>query len=188
MYIKVETLADLNLFNEIWMECWLEKGYMLDPTFDETDRFIILDEDNREIGTIEFKPYYPTMNNYINTVFPFHELEKVEMNPMKVIEIDKVSILKKYRGKNLERLLSLFVHYTDYHQMNYCVVLLERVFYKALRHVYKIPIETVAEQMYYKGDYVIPAIIHSHEVYNHKGDYPWIVPSIHGFERKPIYT
>lgn len=188
MYIKVETLADLNTFNEIWMECWLEKGYMLDPTFDQTDRFIIIDQENREIGTIEFKSYFPTLQNYINTVFPFHEIEMLETNPMKVIEIDKVSILKKYRGKNLERLLSLFVHYTEFYQMNYCVVLLERVFYRALRNVYKIPIEPVGDQMYYKGDYVIPAIIHSNEVYTKKEDYPWIIHSNQGFERKPIFT
>jgi len=187
MFIKVETLADLNTFNEIWMECWLEKGYMLDPRFDETDRFIILDQANKEIGTIEFKSYFPSLQNYINTVFPFHEINKIEMNPMKVIEIDKVSILKEYRGKNLERLLSLFVHYTDFYQMNYCVVLLERVFYRALRTVYKIPIEAVSEQMYYKGDYVIPAIIHSKEVYTNKENYPWIIPSTQGFDRKLIY-
>lgn len=188
MYKKVETMADLNTYNQIWMDCWLEKGYMLDPNFDDTDRFIILNTENKEIGTIEFKPYYPTLQNYINTVFPFHEIDKLESNPMKVIEIDKVAILRKFRGKNLERLLSLFVHYTEYHQITYCVVLLERVFYRALRNVYKIPVESVSDQMYYKGDYVIPAIIHASEVYTKKENYSWIIHSNQGFEKKPIYT
>ena len=30
MYLKVDSLALLNSFNQIWMECWLEKGYVLE--------------------------------------------------------------------------------------------------------------------------------------------------------------
>ncbi|WP_456276860.1 hypothetical protein [Bacillus sp. AK128] len=159
IYIKVKTVAEMNAFNQIWMDCWLEKGYMLEPVAEISDRFIILNDSNKKVGTIEFKPYFPTTDNNINTVFPFHRIEFIEKNPMKVVEVDKASILKQHRGKNLERLISLCINYTQSNQIDYCVVLLERLFYKALKNVYKIPLEAVGDQIYYKGDYVIPTIL-----------------------------
>jgi hypothetical protein len=186
MYIKVDSVALLNHFNQIWMECWLEKGYFLENGADQTERYIITDTKERKVGTIEFKPYTLDTKNTINTVFPFHELESIIKKPDSVIEIDKVAILKEFRGKNLDRLLSLFVHYTEERNINYCVVLLERVFYKALKNVYKIPLEAVGEKIYYKGDYVIPAIIYPKEIYQNKIDYSWIVSFNQNKKRKLI--
>jgi hypothetical protein len=174
IFIKVETVAELNSFNQIWMECWLEKGYMLDPSSEKSDRYIILDTENRRVGTIEFKPYSETSENHINTVFPFYEIEDVALNPEKVVEIDKVAILKQYRGKNLDRLLSLFVSYTETHQIEHCVVLLERIFYKALKNVYRIPLKSVGDPIYYKGDHVIPTVIYPRVIYSSKKNYPWL--------------
>ncbi|CAG9607781.1 hypothetical protein [Pseudoneobacillus rhizosphaerae] len=186
MYIKVDSVALLNHFNQIWMECWLEKGYFLENENSLTDRYIITDIEERKVGTIEFKPYSLDPKNNINTVFPFHELESIVKETDSVIEIDKVAILKEFRGKNLDRLLSLFVHYTEDHDINYCVVLLERIFYKALKNVYKIPLEAVGEKIYYKGDYVIPAIVCPKEIYQNKKDYKWIVSINQNKKRKLI--
>ncbi|MFJ8262877.1 hypothetical protein ACIQ4I_13130 [Rummeliibacillus sp. NPDC094406] len=175
MYIKVDSLALLNDFNQIWMECWLEKGYGLENGTVPSDRYIITDSDNQKVGTIEFKKYALDPTNNINTVYPFHQKELIQLDPNSVIEIDKVAILKKHRGKNLERLIRLFTKYTEAHHIDYCVVLLERSFYKALKLVYKIPLEAVSEKIYYKGDYVIPSIIYSKEVYQNKEKYSWNV-------------
>ncbi|WP_445491221.1 hypothetical protein [Niallia sp. 03133] len=175
MYIKVDSLALLNDFNQIWMECWLEKGYGLENSTDPTDRYIITDSTNQKVGTIEFRPYTLEPTNNINTVFPFHQIESIKSNPKAVIEIDKVAILKQFRGKNLDRLLSVFVHYSEYYDVSYCVVLLERLFYKALKTVYKIPLEPVSNKIYYKGDYVIPAIIYPNEIHQNKEKYPWLI-------------
>lgn len=176
MYIKVDSLALLNDFNQIWMECWLEKGYGLEFGNVPTDRYIITDSDDQKIGTIEFKQYNLDPNNNINTVFPFQQIECIQQDPNAVIEIDKVAILKQHRGKNLERLIRLFTEYTEEHHIDYCVVLLERVFFKALKNVYKIPLEAVSEKIYYKGDYVVPSIIYSKEVYQNKEKYSWNLP------------
>ncbi|RXJ02804.1 hypothetical protein DS745_05705 [Anaerobacillus alkaliphilus] len=175
MYVKVETIADFNIFNQIWMDCWLEKGYMLEPSLEEkSDRFILRDVEKRSIGTIEFKPYYTTFENNINNVYPFHKLQHIASNPKQVVEIDKVAILREYRGKNLERLISLYVSYTEFHKIEYCVGLVERLFYKALRNVYKVPLEAVGEQTYYKGDHVIPAVLYPSLIYKKKVNYPWL--------------
>jgi hypothetical protein len=175
----------LNTFNQIWMECWLEKGYMLDLSSEIADQFIIRDSEKRNIGTIEFKTYDPT--SYINTVFPFYKIEHLAINPAQVKEIDKVAILKQHRGKNLERLLSLFVSYTEANRVEYCVVLLERVFYKALKNVYKIPLESVGEQFYYKGDHVIPTVIYPRFIYSNKKNYPWLTYIKPEFSKVPLY-
>ncbi|MFD3450525.1 hypothetical protein ACFDTO_38870 [Microbacteriaceae bacterium 4G12] len=175
MYQKVDSVALLNNFNQIWMECWLEKGYVLENEDGSSDKYLITDIEEQKVGTIEFKPYTLDQNNNINTVFPFHEIELIANNPTSVVEIDKVAILKQFRGKNLDRLLSVFVHYSETHNISYCVVLLERVFYKALKTVYKIPVKAVGEKIYYKGDYVVPAIVYSNEVYQNKKNYSWLI-------------
>ncbi|MGX2960657.1 hypothetical protein JNUCC23_15490 [Peribacillus sp. JNUCC 23] len=174
MYIKVDSLALYNQFNNIWIECWLEKGYGLEMEDGPADRYLITDSKDQKVGTIEFKPYLLEPNHNINTVYPFHLIESIKNNPESVIEIDKVAILKQFRGRNLERLLSVFVHYSEQHEISYCVALLERVFYKALRTIYKFPVKSVGEQIYYKGDYVIPAVIYPKDLYQHKEKYPWL--------------
>ncbi|MGP7816055.1 hypothetical protein [Niallia sp. 01092] len=175
MYIKVDSFALLNDFNQIWMECWLEKGYGLENSNGQSDRYIIQNSHNQKVGTIEFKPYILDPANNINTVFPFHQIESIKSKPNSVVEIDKVAILKQFRGKNLDRLLTVFVNYSEYYDISYCVVLLERVFYKALKTVYKIPLESVSNKIYYKGDYVIPAIIYPKDIYRNKEKYPWLL-------------
>ncbi|MEH7076473.1 hypothetical protein [Neobacillus drentensis] len=188
MYLKVDSLALLNSFNQIWMECWLEKGYVLENENGTSDRYIITDTKDQRVGTIEFKPYSLGLDNNINSVFPFYEIEDIAKNPQSVIEIDKVAILKQYRGKNLDRLLSVFVHYSEKHQISHCVVLLERMFYKALRNVYKIPLQAVGDKIYYKGDYVIPAIIYPQEIYQNKSHYSWVLHDQPVPKRKLIFT
>ncbi len=175
IFIKVETVADLNSFNQIWMDCWLEKGYMLDPSTEKSDKYIILDPEYTSVGTIEFKPYSTSYKKNINTVFPFNEIDSIVSNPEKVVEIDKVAILKQYRGKNLERLIQLYVSYTELKGIEYCVVLLERIFYKALKNVYKIPLESVGDPIYYKGDHVIPTIMYPRAIYSAKDNYQRLV-------------
>lgn len=188
MYLKVNSFALLNSFNEIWMECWLEKGYVLENEHVSSDRYIITDLNDKHVGTIEFKSYNLDPQNNINTVFPFHEIEYIAENPSTVVEIDKVAILKQFRGRNLDRLLSVFVQYAEEHNLDYCVVLLERVFYKALRNVYKIPLKAISDKIYYKGDYVIPTIIHPKEIYLNKQKYSWIEYSQQEKKRKLILT
>lgn len=175
MYVKVDSLALLNQFNHIWMQCWIEKGYGLENENKDADRFLIVDDAERKIGTIEFKPYSLHPSNDINTVFPFYQLHMMNKDPQSVVEIDKTAILKEYRGANLARLLSLFVHYSEYYHVNYCVALLERNFYKALQIVYKIPMEQAGEKVYYKGDYVTPTIIFPQKIIRNKENYPWLL-------------
>ncbi|MBE4907190.1 hypothetical protein IMZ08_03840 [Bacillus luteolus] len=168
------------------MDCWLEKGYMLDPSSDKSDKYIIQNTDKTNVGTIEFKPYTISNENNINTVFPFNEIASIVTNPEKVVEIDKVAILKQYRGKNLERLIKLYVSYTESKGIEYCVVLLERIFYKALKNVYKIPLESVGDPIYYKGDHVIPTIMYPRAIYSAKDNYQRLVNVELEYERPLI--
>ncbi|KHD86285.1 hypothetical protein [Heyndrickxia ginsengihumi] len=180
MYIKVDSLALFNHFNQIWIECWLEKGYGLENEHEPADRYIITDVNDQKVGTIEFKPYTLDPQNNINQVYPFYQLESIKQDPNSVIEIDKVAILKQFRGKNLDRLLSLFVLYSEFHQVRYGIALLERVFFRALKNVYKIPLEAVSDKIYYKGDYVIPTVIYPEKIYQNKGEFSWLITQLEG--------
>jgi len=62
------------------------------------------------------------------------------------------------------------------------------MFYKALRNVYKIPLKAVGEKIYYKGDYVIPALINPKEIYQNKKNYCWILNDSQAPKRKLIFT
>jgi hypothetical protein len=174
MFKKVETPEELTLFNNIWMGCWLEKGYEFEFYTGPADRFLIQDPSSTFVGTIEFKTYSHHQENNINSVYPFHLIDLIKNSENQTIEIDKVAILKEYRGKNLDRLLTLFAHYSEINQIKYCVVLLERVFFKALKSVYKIPVDAVGEKFYYKGDFVVPAIIYAEKMYQEKEKYQWL--------------
>jgi hypothetical protein len=71
MYIKVyeENQIQLDTFNRIWIECWNEKGFELEFT-PQSDKYIILDENETPIGTTEFIPYGMN-NNACENLFGF---------------------------------------------------------------------------------------------------------------------
>lgn len=175
MYVKVDSLALLNQFNHIWMQCWIEKGYGLEAQAETADRFLITDQAERKIGTVELKPYSLNSSNDINSVFPFHQIDLLMDKPHAALEVDKVAILKEHRGANLSRLLSLITNYSEFHQIQYCVALLEHSFYRALRIVYKVPMKQLGERVYYKGDYVIPTLIYPQKIIQNKEKHSWLL-------------
>jgi hypothetical protein len=175
MYKKVETPEDLEDFNGIWMECWQEKGYDFEFNAHQSDRFLIKDSSEVWVGTVELQPYTLDEGTEINQAYPFNHLSLLKEDMLHTIIIDKVAILKEYRGKNLDMLLSVVIHHAELHNQKYCVALLERLFYKALRYVYKVPFEMVGEKRFYKGDHVIPSVINLHEIYTNKEQFDWLV-------------
>ncbi|MNN79183.1 hypothetical protein D3C81_1958060 [compost metagenome] len=90
-------------------------------------------------------------------------------------EVDKVAVLKDHRGKNLDRLLATIVLFAEKHQIKNYVTLLEPVLFRALKISFHVPMSRVGNRIYYKGDDVIPAIIHAEQFYENKESYSWFI-------------
>ncbi|OCT13864.1 hypothetical protein A8709_20030 [Paenibacillus pectinilyticus] len=171
MFKKVESVLELQRFDEIWTRSWEEKGFELEYSEGKVDRYLIRNDQNDEIGSIEFKAF--SHLSEINAIFPFHHVDKIK-HSRTTIEVDKVAILNEHRGKNLDRLLSAMVCYGETNRVNYYIALIDPLLYRALRVVYKVPSEKLGEKMFYKGDYVYPVYIDVEFVYRNKDQFSWL--------------
>ncbi|MFZ3589345.1 hypothetical protein ACOI1C_08715 [Bacillus sp. DJP31] len=175
MYKKVNTSEELTIYNNIWMECWEEKGYEIDFYDGVAERFLISNSSGVYVGTIEVKEYTLNEENEINTVYPFHELDYLKENMLQTIEVDKAAILKEHRSENLHTIIKVIGDYAMKHKTIYCVGLFEEAFFTSLRDVYKIPIIAVGDPFFYKGDDVIPTLINLKEVFLNIDKYSWLL-------------
>jgi len=161
-------------FNSIWKNVWKEKGYELEQDQNFLDRLLIMNNQHVHIGTVEFKPYLISSEHYLNQLAPFAEQEEIAAAPHRVMEVDKVALLKEHRGPNLSRLLAAIVHYSEYYNYEYTVCLLEPVFFRALRVSFRIPVKQVGSRIPYKGDDVIPSLINCSQIYQNKTNFDWV--------------
>lgn len=174
MFKQVETEWELAMFNRIWTTTWAEKGYELEFTEEVIERFVAISPDGSCIGTSEIKPYKLGISN-IEAVAPFQSHPSIAQDPSRTAEIDKIAVLKNYRGKPLSDLLSSAVYCAEKHRLHYFISLLEPVLFRALRISYHVPMEKVGEKTFYKGDYVIPVIFDMENIYTNKEKYDWLV-------------
>jgi hypothetical protein len=101
--------------------------------------YLICNDDGVPIGTVELIPY-ENVNNNADMVFPFYSLDIVKENPAKIFEIDKVSLSQKHRGSNIKKILKTIYTYALKNEYTHGIMLLEPLFYRALRTFYKLPI------------------------------------------------
>nr|WP_280521476.1 hypothetical protein [Paenibacillus mangrovi] len=160
------------MFNGIWTTVWLEKGFELEFSRQILERYVVVTDEGHYVGTTEIKPY--SSESPINEVAAFDRHPKVINAVGVVAEIDKMALLRTYRGNFLSDLLSALVEFGEKNKLKYFVALLEPVLLRALRISFQVPLEKVANKIFYKGDYVIPTIVNVEEVYTHKDDYPWL--------------
>ena len=177
MYTVVQNHSQWLVFHHIWTEVWREKGFELEYEQEVLDRMIVHNEDGVSVGTFEIKPYNAEESNPIHQIAPFHKQPELMESSTDAAEVDKVALLKQYRGSNISRLLSSMVHYADKPHLNYYVCLLEPVFARALRVSFHIPARQIAGRIAYKGDDVIPTIIHVGRMWENKSDYEWLLPN-----------
>ncbi|AOZ92409.1 hypothetical protein [Paenibacillus crassostreae] len=174
MFKRVEDDRELARYHSIWTTVWLEKGFELEFSEQVMERFVIVTNDDEYVGTTEIKPY--TINeSMINEVAPFSTHPKLVQAEGAVAEIDKMAVLKQYRGHYIADLLSAVVYFGEKKQLKYYVALLEPVFLRALRITFQVPYEKIGDKMFYKGDHIVPVIIDVEKVYNNKKHYSWII-------------
>lgn len=171
MFEEVNTNEKLAIFNNIWQQCWLEKGYELELSNAVLERFLVR-IDGEYQGTIELKKL---KGSQIEEVFPFSSFEYIKVDFEYVVEIDKLSILPPGRRKNaLGKILSLLTYYSKEYDIRQYIGLMEPKLYIALKRFYRIPVIKLGEKFYYKGDNVVPISIDPRQIYQYKENYDWI--------------
>lgn len=174
MFKRVENELELAMFNGIWTTVWMEKGFELEFSENTLERFVIVTEEGHYVGTSEIKPYCLTSSS-INDAGPFQTHPKIIEAGDAVAEIDKIALLRSYRGRHISDLLSSAVYIAEKLQLKYFVSLLEPKFMRALRISYQVPLEKVGEKVFYKGDDVIPVLFDMEKMYRNKNSYEWLV-------------
>jgi hypothetical protein len=180
MFKIVETEQEQLVFNQIWTQAWVEKGFELEYFDEVLDQCLIYDEYQIPVATVEIKPYHPKRQGDLDAVAPFCRQASIQSDPNHIAEVDKVAILQSNRrGKNLDRLLAAIVLYAEQKDIHHYVTLLEPILFRALKVSYHVPLSRVGEKIFYKGDDVIPTIIHAQQFYQSKESYPWFMDVCH---------
>jgi hypothetical protein len=166
VFRKVQSDTDMETFDNIWIPAWLEKGYELECHLGKMDRYIIKNPRQQPVGTVAFRPY--NYDSPIDSVYPFKENNIIQKNIEKVYEIDYVSILKEHRREtnNLNRLLFATLEYCRIHNISYCIAILDYLFYRTLKAIYKIPMFPLEKKVVYEGSSFVPVIIDAHSVFS----------------------
>jgi hypothetical protein len=174
MFKRVENELELAMFNGIWTTVWREKGYDLEFSDKSLAKYIIVTDEGQYVGTTEFKPYSIT-DSQINATAPFHEHPDVIAAASEVAEIDKMAILRSFRGRYIADLLSACVYFAEGERIKYYVSLMEPVFMRALRVTFQVPLKKLGDKIFYKGDYVNPVLIDVEQVYQNKHRFEWMI-------------
>lgn len=154
--INVVNTAKLKTaFDAIWETCWAEKGFEFEenPYAD----YFVYEEAGVNCGAFQLCDLtkLPLDDDSIYLTHP-----TVRDNLHQVVEIDKLSILKTYRGNAiLPQLLLFMADYAMEHKKRYFVALCEPILYIALRRMYNVPMEKLGDPFFYKGDNVVPILI-----------------------------
>ena len=190
MFKVVENEVELAQFNGVWTTVWHECGYELEFGDHVLDKNIILTENKEVIGSNEIKCYYPDSRSYINTLAAFAQHPWVVQAEGKVGECDKVALLKNYRGKGMyiHDILKSICASALKHDLQYIVSLLEPVFMKALKRLFRVPMQQVGDPFFYKGDYVVPVVMDVGFVITHKEQFTWYIENAVDREHRRVMS
>jgi hypothetical protein len=172
MISKVEAARELAEFDELWMESWREKGYGFEDSKKALGRFLFMCE-GEYVGTIEFKLF---KNSTIEEIFSFSSFQYIKDNIEHVAEIDKLSIKKENRKKQiLNHILSLMTHFAEDNHIRYYIALIEPKLFFSLKAFYHLPVKKLGRKFFYKGDDVIPISFDVRIVNQNKDKYEWLM-------------
>ncbi|MGE8205669.1 GNAT family N-acetyltransferase [Heyndrickxia sp. NPDC080065] len=170
MYKRVTNQEELNVFHQIKQVSWEGKGFDMEYAKEGSDLFLFYGDDDLPGGTFEFTPYpqftSPFMKNLFNDV--------VQKN-MVTVEIDSFSVLPKYRGKLGREIICFLLDYAKKTGYTHAVAISDPAVFRSFNKTYHIRATQVKEQIWYKGDYVIPALFHLQEAYDniHDEKFSW---------------
>ena len=176
IYKKVKTIEDYDLYYDILIPSWTEMDYTLECLLGDVSRYIIFNQSNQPVGTLEMIPYVPLKSSDLDNYFPFREEKEIKDNIDRTVELDNVSIDPKYRRQeNIDRIGYTIVEYARVSHMKYGIALMNPMLYLALRNTYKLPVRKLGRKITKNESIsVYPVIIDIESIYNNLEKYPWL--------------
>ena len=176
IYKVISSREDYELFYEILIPSWLEMNYTLECILGDVTRYLIYNQENQPVGTLEMIPYIPFKSSDIDNYFPFNEEKEIKDNIDRIVELDNVSIDPKYRKqKNIDRIGYTLVEYSRIHHIKYGIGLMNPMLYLALRNTYKLPVRKLGKKITKDESLsVYPVICDIEYIYTHLEEFPWL--------------
>lgn len=113
MFQKVRTKEEHFIFEQLWGDFCEERGLTFVERNLNPERFLLLGEGNKYIGTVECALYTTPDKSNSEYFYPFSKNREIEkLSYKKVYEIGKLSIIRQHRGRgHFKRLAAiLFIH------------------------------------------------------------------------------
>lgn len=170
LFKRVTTKEEAEAFHRVKQLVWEESGYDMEYGREGSDLYIAY-INGVPGGTVEFTPYLEFSRLLIRNLF-----DDVVRDDMKVMELDSFAVLPEYRRKLVgHEIVRFMIYYAQTHGYTHGVAITAPKVFKSLNDTYHIRCEKVKDPFWYKGDEVIPALMHLKEVYDHLDDkkYSW---------------
>lgn len=161
LFRRVETEQDHLVFESIWKKVATEKHFTFDLHHHETIRYFIQNETDI-VGTIEFMKYNPNVYSTFGNDFTISKFPVIEEHQETVWEVDKVCILKKWRGRGyLQHAFHAMAHHAKLYEVSHYIALIERFFYHTLRLLTRYPLQKLGEPFLIEGEKrkVVPCLL-----------------------------
>jgi len=173
MYKRVSSQEDLDLFHKIKKVSWDQKGFEMEYVKEDSDLFLFYAEDGTPGGTYEFTPYTKFTSQFMEDLFA-----DVVTKDMHVVEMDSFSVLPQYRGKLGREIICFVFAYAKKHGYTHSIGISDPTLFHSLNNTYHMNAQQVKDKLWYKGDYVIPTLIHLKEIYENIEEYSWFIKPI----------
>jgi hypothetical protein len=180
---KVTTSEQLERFNKLWLENWTKNFKEDQPFKGKAHRYIVKSPKGVDAGSVEINDYNPVLktldtlreSSNVEDLFAFSQLEEVKQNQGRIIEIDKVSILKEFQNTEvLLNILAVIVSHFKHQNVKYAATLMDPKFFRKITRL-KIFSRKVGEVDSGQIDYEIyPVLIEAEKIMKNIEMYPYI--------------
>jgi len=156
MFKEIASRTDLEIFNSIWKESFLQENYELEECKENATRYLVENAEGEKNGTVEIIPY--TMDkkkSAVEDMFLFSSLEITKKTSLcHIYEIDKLSVGKHKKTGTLENILHALLYFAEKHRVHYYYALINPLLFRALKITYGFPVEK-AGRIIKTDDYII---------------------------------
>jgi len=163
MYHLIKNQQEMNQFNAIFKECFVEKGYETETFQGKALRYLIHNKYGKNAGTLELIPYAPKSGlTTIEDMFAFSTLPQLkEISHDRVYEIDKLAVLETERKNGtLDNMMGTIFRVAKEMNIDMYVALINPMLFRAVKMVYRMPIEKCGKIIRTEHYDIQPMIFH----------------------------
>ncbi|KAF6614401.1 hypothetical protein J2W97_004246 [Paenibacillus jamilae] len=163
LFVQVKTKAEEDTFVKIYSDLCLERGVTFEPKESKNCiRFLMVDENNDSIGTIEVLPYIPKEETNLEYYYPFadHPSVKNIQERSTVFELGKMAITENKRNQGfLSKFVDFMFRFSKKYKVDYFVCAMNVEIYRILLLKHKIVFEKLDKKINFGQYGTYPVII-----------------------------